>query len=288
MGAPTTDTPTRRPLGLGEALAVLGGLASGAFAAVAYYTDLRILAHSFLLWIVLVVAVSAGCGPRRAYARTVAALLPAVVTFYVGKQVVYGLKYSGMPYSIDAQTVLLWCTLALLAGTLGLAFRFVGTPTRPGTLATASALGLILADAAREWPHFGTPTFGVLTVLALGVVVGRGCVLCGSWGSSLCGPCRSLWWRRCWWLCRMCWRAWSEGRSGVYKGRFFGALSAATLTRRGTPRRSRVRRRPCPPYARPAPPCRDKTPALPGGVPRVCPVGHPSQRMMAAMVSWTW
>ncbi|MEW2501046.1 MULTISPECIES: hypothetical protein [unclassified Amycolatopsis] len=170
-----TDTLTRRPLGAGEALSAAGGLLSGAFAAFAYYNDtLRILAHAFVLWIALVVAVSAGRGPRRAYVRTVAALLPAVVAFYVGKKVMYGLKYPGMPYSIDTQTVLLWCLLAVLAGTLGLAFRFIGAPTRAGTLATAAAVGLLLADAVREWSHFGPPTLGVATLLAVGLVLGLG------------------------------------------------------------------------------------------------------------------
>ncbi|MEV6901042.1 hypothetical protein [Amycolatopsis sp. NPDC051372] len=170
-----TDSLTRRPLGAGEALAVAGGLASGAFAAFAYYNaGLRLLAHAFVLWIALVVAVSAGRGPRRAYVRTVAALLPAVVAFYVGKKVMYGLKYPGMPYSIDTQTVVLWCFLAVLAGTLGLAFRFVGAPTRAGTLATAAAVGLVLADAAREWPHLGSVALAVATLLALGLVLGLG------------------------------------------------------------------------------------------------------------------
>ncbi|MEV4601723.1 hypothetical protein AB0K15_30510 [Amycolatopsis sp. NPDC049253] len=169
-----TNTLTRGRIGAGEALAA-AGLLSGAFAAFAYYNEgLRLLAHAFVLWIVLVVAVSAGRGPRRAYVRTVAALLPAVVAFYVGKKVMYGLKYPGMPYSIDTQTVVLWCFLAVLAGTLGLAFRFVGAPTRAGTLATAAAVGLLLADAAREWLHRGSAALAVATLLALGVVLGLG------------------------------------------------------------------------------------------------------------------
>ncbi|MET7997673.1 hypothetical protein ABZU76_43000 [Amycolatopsis sp. NPDC005232] len=170
-----TDVKIRRPIGAGEALAVAGGLLSGAFAAFAYYNEvLRLLAHAFVLWIALVVAVSAGRGPRRAYVRTVAALLPAVVAFYVGKKVMYGLKYPGMPYAIDTQTLLLWCFLAVLAGTLGLAFRFVGAPTRAGTLATAAAVGLLFADAVREWSRLGSPALAAATLLALGVVLGLG------------------------------------------------------------------------------------------------------------------
>ncbi|MFI5615199.1 hypothetical protein [Amycolatopsis sp. NPDC051903] len=162
-------------IGPAEVLAVAGGLVSGGFAAFAYYTDgLRILAHAFVLWIVLVVAVSSRASPGRAYWRTVAALVPAVLAFYFGKKIAYGVKYSGMPYLLDTGTVVLWCVLGFAAGLLGLVFRHIGTDTRAGVFATAAAVGLLLADAVREGGRQDPVTLTVATVLGIGVVLWLG------------------------------------------------------------------------------------------------------------------
>ncbi|MET8853112.1 hypothetical protein [Amycolatopsis sp. NPDC004625] len=96
------ETTTRR-ITVTDGAALLGGLVSGAIGAYAYYSpSLRPLAHAFTLWIALLAAVVPGARDARAIARAVVALATAVVAFYCGKDVMYGIKYPGMPYSVNA------------------------------------------------------------------------------------------------------------------------------------------------------------------------------------------
>ncbi|WP_410663701.1 DUF6518 family protein [Amycolatopsis sp. lyj-84] len=156
MSSHSTDqaeTIARRYVpGAAELLISVAGVVSGAFASVAYYTDLRVLAHSFVIWIVLVSLVTTRRSSRQAVVRAIIALLSAVLAFYLGKNVVYGIKYpDAPPYGIDLPTVGTWCVLAVVAGVLlGMGFRHIGDPGWPGALATAGAAGLVLADAYRK------------------------------------------------------------------------------------------------------------------------------------------
>lgn len=180
MPVETEDDATRKPRSdyfraydLG---AVLAGVASGAAGAYAYYSDaLRPLAHSFTIWIVLVVAVTAGAPRRRAAVRAVGALIAAVLAFYWGKALVYSIKYAGMPYQIDVSTTVLWCALAIAGGLLaGFLLSAIGQTDGRGTVATAAVVGLLVADVVRQSDRSGMGVLLLATVVAIGFVGFRG------------------------------------------------------------------------------------------------------------------
>lgn len=159
--APAAGSRARR-LRPRDVLAGGAGLGTGAFAAWAYYSNpFRPLAHTFLPWTALVVLTSAGASARRAVARAVLALSTAVVAFSVGKQLVYGVRYPGMPYALDIPELVRWLALAVVAGSLlGWVFFRVGRAGPAGALATAAAVGLLAADAYRR--SAGRPDEGVV------------------------------------------------------------------------------------------------------------------------------
>ncbi len=61
---------------------------------------------------------SAGQAPRRAALRTSTAVFAALVTFHLGQQLVYRIKYSGDAYAVSATSLALWGLLALAAGVI--------------------------------------------------------------------------------------------------------------------------------------------------------------------------
>ena len=153
------------------------GLLTGFFAAYCYYSlPLRVLAHSLGPWVLAVAVVAARTDVRRACARSASLLVGAVVAFYVGKKVFYGIKYPGMPYDIAVDTMVLWCGFAVVAGlALGFLFHAIGADTWRGALATAAAVGLLLADAYDAGgfdPDRGLP-LGVLALAGALAVLAR-------------------------------------------------------------------------------------------------------------------
>jgi len=150
--APPRALPLLPRLAPGLLAAVAGGLLTGGFGAWAYYDDtFRLLAHTFGTWIVLVVLVSARQPWPVAVLRSVAGLAAAVLSFYVGKKVVYGVDYPGMPYPLDVDQIVEWLVLAVVAGCLlGWSCCRIGRPDRAGTVSAAAAVGLLVADAARR------------------------------------------------------------------------------------------------------------------------------------------
>jgi FtsH-binding integral membrane protein len=174
-------TGTRRPvLPLagdlrGMAAAVVGGLLTGGFAAWAYYGDtFRPLAHTFGLWITLVVLLSARRPAREAVVSAVLALASAVLTFYVGKQVMYGIEHPGLPYALDRAQIEQWLVLALVVGTLfGWLFSHAGEDGWLGAFGTAGAVGLLVADTVRRsWTHgVESSAVPVAAVLFIGLVL---------------------------------------------------------------------------------------------------------------------
>ncbi|MGQ0773222.1 MAG: DUF6518 family protein [Pseudonocardiales bacterium] len=137
---------------------------------------MRPLAHVFGIWIVLAVALSVRQNPRHAMFRTTVELVTAVIAFYVGKKIMYGIEYPGMPYSLNMSTLGLWCILATIGGPmLGLLFFAVGRRGWHAAAATAAALALLLADVYRRASNYGDQapvllilaTAGVVTILAL-------------------------------------------------------------------------------------------------------------------------
>jgi hypothetical protein len=153
-----------------DVAALAAGLITGGFAAWAYYDDrFRPLAHSFGLWIALLALLSAGQRPRRAVVHACLALVAAVIAFYVGKKVMYGIDYPGMPYSVNISVLTGWLLLAVVAGaTLGWAFSWAGRPGRTGALGTAAVIGLLVADAYRRSSnyHAEAPVVVAFTLLA--------------------------------------------------------------------------------------------------------------------------
>ena len=159
----------------GPVLAVAGGLVTGGFAAWAYYAEaFRPLAHSFGLWIALLALLSARRPLREAVLRSVLALAAAVVAFYVGKDVMYGIEYPGMPNSVDLDQLVQWLVLAVVAGSfLGWAFHRIGRPGHAGAASTAAALGLLAADAYRRCSNYpgDAPVVVGLALLAAAAVL---------------------------------------------------------------------------------------------------------------------
>jgi hypothetical protein len=163
---------TRNRLADGRDLAgVVAGLATGGFAAWAYYDDtFRPLAHTFGLWIAAVALLSVRQPPRRAVVRAVLAFGAAVLAFYVGKKVMYGIDYPGMPYAINASELVEWLVLATVAGmALGWVFSWGGRPGTVGAIGTAAAVGLLLADAYRR--SGGYPADAPVVVVVAGLAI---------------------------------------------------------------------------------------------------------------------
>ncbi|WP_024877431.1 DUF6518 family protein [Saccharomonospora piscinae] len=175
MEPPEPAATPRTPAGPGrlplrpELLVALAGLLTGAFAAVAYYSPLlRSLAHTFVIWTALAAVVAAGQSPRTAVVRVSIALLGAVSAFYSGKAVVYGVLYSGGALPLNLFDLLVWGGLAVVAGVvLGLGLRAVGDSGARGTVATASALGLMWGDVVRRTGLVFSPDPALVAVTGL-------------------------------------------------------------------------------------------------------------------------
>ncbi|WP_157440246.1 hypothetical protein [Actinokineospora inagensis] len=139
-------------------LAAAWGVLSGAVgAAAASMAVVRPLAHTVGLWVLLVALLCARTTRVVALTRAVIALVGAVITFY------------GVPgFHLGTGKLALWLLLAVAAGlVLGEAFRHIPYP-----LATASAAGLLIADAARRGLHYPhqvpvLATFLLVTLAAL-------------------------------------------------------------------------------------------------------------------------
>lgn len=191
----------RTPLSRSRAAAALAaGLVTGGFAAWAYYDDhFRPLAHSFGLWIAMLALLSAGQRSRRAIVHACGALAAAVIAFFVGKKVMYGIDYPGMPYPINISVVAEWLVLAVVAGVLlGWAFSWAGRPGRTGAVGTAAVIGLLVADAYRRSSNYpaDAPVVVTFTVLATVAVL---CVIVRSWRqiavvASCTLPCAVVGW----------------------------------------------------------------------------------------------
>jgi hypothetical protein len=147
---------------------------SGLSAAGFYYTTtLRPLAHVLGPWVLLAAIVAARQPPARAVIRCVLLLLTAVLAFYLGKQLLYGIRY-GSGYLLDLGQITLWCLLAAAGGgLLGLAFHSLGRSGWLGAFATAAAVGILVADGARRATHYrsGTALLIVFTVAAVVTVL---------------------------------------------------------------------------------------------------------------------
>lgn len=155
--------------------AVVAGLVTGSFAAWAYYGGpFYPLSHTFGLWIVTVALLSAGQSRARAIGTSFFALLIAVIAFFYGKKVMYGIKYPGMPYAVNPEQLLEWGLLAAVAGALlGSIFCHIGAPSWAGSIGSAFAIGLLAADAYRRASnyHDQAPVVVGFAVVAIAVLL---------------------------------------------------------------------------------------------------------------------
>ena len=173
MGPTDLQVDLRARVLRGLPVAVVGGLATGGFAAWAYYADtLRPVAHSFGLWITLVALLSLRRTLAEAVARSTTGLAAAVVAFYVGKDWMYALEYPGAPYSVNTEVLQEWLVLAVVAGCLfGWAFHRIGADRRAGAVSTAALMGLLVADTARRSYNYRSDLPVVGTVAVVGIVL---------------------------------------------------------------------------------------------------------------------
>lgn len=149
------------------------GLTSGCFAAYAYYDVLlRPLSHTFGIWITLIAVLSARHHIVVAILRSVAALVAAVLAFYLGKKIMYGLRYPDMPYSLSTSTITTWLVLAFIVGlVLGPAFSYIGRAEQVGSLATGGAIGLLLADTFRRASNYSNDSITLIIFALIAVFV---------------------------------------------------------------------------------------------------------------------
>ncbi|MGI8612766.1 MAG: DUF6518 family protein [Nocardioidaceae bacterium] len=152
---------------------VVAGAVTGLVAAFSYYDRLlRPLAHTFGLWILLAVIVSAGQTPRRAILRASTAVFAAIVAFHLGQRLIYRIKYHGDAYTFSANSLALWCLLALAAGVvLGPVFARIGRSGWSGSAAAAAAIGLLVADVRRRTHNYPGDSATLLTFAVLAVII---------------------------------------------------------------------------------------------------------------------
>jgi Family of unknown function (DUF6518) len=154
---------------------VLAGALTGFIGAYCYYDGLlRPLAHTFGIWILLVTIVSAHQSAARAVANSIVTLLAAVITFNLGKKIIYDVRYPDTTYAISVDALGMWCVLAIVAGiVLGAAFHRAGQNNWRGAGATAAAIGLLIADAARRGITYPdqAQVVGLFAILAIGTVL---------------------------------------------------------------------------------------------------------------------
>lgn len=172
-------------------VAILAGTVTGGFAAWAYYdAALRPLSHTFGLWILSVAVLSAHQRRPTAIVASSLTMLAAVLAFYVGKKVMYGIRYPGMPYELNTTQLTEWGVLAIIAGVaLGAVFAGIGTTGHRGAIATAAAIGLLAADAYRRTDNYPSDglvvvsfaVVAVITVLLIAVRTPRQLLLTAAW-----------------------------------------------------------------------------------------------------------
>lgn len=135
--------PIRTAAVLGCVISACLGMASGLLGAYCYYSsNLRSIAHSVGLWLLVALGCAAGRSLGRAISQSSLVLIFAVPTFYISKHVVFD------SYSVDLANMVLWAVAAATGGVgLGVIGHFMVRQDWSGAAATAAASGLLLGDA---------------------------------------------------------------------------------------------------------------------------------------------
>jgi len=152
---------------------LLLGISSGVIAGGCYYADdLKIVAHSLGIWILICGVLCIGQSWRAAFILSCTALGTAVCSFYVSRSVIYGFLYEGH-YPLDLETILLWLSIAVAISPV---FAWTGSRIRQGSgqapFCAALYFGLLMSDAIHastrwSWVH----QLPLLAVSGVGVVL---------------------------------------------------------------------------------------------------------------------
>lgn len=124
----------------------------GLLGAICYYSDVwRPLAHTYAIWMLLVVLISARQPSLRGAIRGGGGLLISVVAFFYGKQLIYDILYPGpgRPYRVSFEELALWGLLGLVGGAaLGWMASYIG---RAGWLPAAVSATCIALPAMEAY-----------------------------------------------------------------------------------------------------------------------------------------
>lgn len=167
-----------------DILAAVASVLVGALGAVFYYSDtFRPLAHTYAIWVLLVVLISARQPPLRGALRGGGGLLISVIAFFYGKQLVYDILYPGpgRPYRVSLDELALWGLLGLVGGTaLGWMASSIGRSGWLPAAVSAIAIALPAVEAyqrSTEYsdakPVYFVALLGAVAVLSIGDRQGR-------------------------------------------------------------------------------------------------------------------
>lgn len=139
-----------------DVVASAAGVAVGVTGAAFYYSDaFRPLAHTFQLWVLLIGIVAAHQPLMRGALQGGIALLASVVSFYVGKAVIYHQLYPGTTYYFDGAELAQWSALGLVGGAaLGTIASRIGGKGWLAALATSVFIATLIVDGINRYRNY--------------------------------------------------------------------------------------------------------------------------------------
>lgn len=157
--------------GAGFVVALMAGMLVGVFGAYCYYNPtLRPLAHTFQLWTLLIALIGSRFTVVMGAIRGAASLAVSVVAFYLGKAVLYHIKYPGTSYGFNPSEALFWTVLGIAGGTvLGCAASRLVNHGWVSAAATSMFIGLQILDGYHRYHQYGDSV--PLVFAGLGTVV---------------------------------------------------------------------------------------------------------------------
>lgn len=140
-----------------DVIAALGGMVVGAAGAAFYYDQtMRPLAHTLQMWVLLVAVVATRQPPLRGALQGAVAMLTSVLSFYLGKAVIYGQLYPGTSYDLDWVDIAGWVVLGILGGSLlGLTASRMGQAGWLSVAATSVLVGFLVIDGYARFRDYG-------------------------------------------------------------------------------------------------------------------------------------
>ena len=159
-----------------DVIAALGGIVVGAAGAAFYYNQtMRPLAHTLQIWVLLVAIVAMRQPPLRGVLQGALAMLTSVLSFYLGKAVIYAQLYPGTSYDLDWVTIASWAVLGILGGSLlGLAASRMGEAGWLSVAATSVLIGFLVVDGYARFDDYGEVLPLWIAAAGAGVLVAFG------------------------------------------------------------------------------------------------------------------